>query len=59
MGLFEILLIIACSLIVVGVIVKSVIDRKNGKNSCGCDCSSCSGSCSCKTRKHNSETQTK
>ncbi|MBQ3492980.1 MAG: FeoB-associated Cys-rich membrane protein [Clostridia bacterium] len=43
----EIIVIIACVLIVGGVIVRSIINKKKGKTSCGCDCSSCSGSCSC------------
>ncbi len=41
MGPFEIMLIIACALIVVGVIIKSIIARKKGKTCCG-DCSMCS-----------------
>lgn len=43
----EIIVIIACVLIVGGVIVRSIINKKKGKTSCGCDCSNCSGSCSC------------
>ncbi len=46
MGPFEIILIIACSLIVVGVIITSVINRKKGKTCCG-DCLMCS---SCKRK---------
>lgn len=42
MGAIEIILIIACALIVVGVITKSIIDKKQGK--CSCDC--CDGNCS-------------
>ena len=44
----EIIVIISCVLIVVGVILKSVIDKKKGKSSCGCDCSHCSGCSNCK-----------
>ena len=46
----EIIVIICAVLIVGGVIVKSIIDKKNGKTSCGCDCSKCSGSCSCRAK---------
>ncbi len=48
MTLTEILVIIACVLIVGGVIIKSIIDKKKGKCSCGCDCSKCSHNCSSK-----------
>jgi len=44
MGVYEILIIIACSAIVIGVISKSIIDKKKGKSSCDCcskDCSHC------------------
>lgn len=46
MEFIEIIVIIACILIVGGVIIKSIIDKKKGKTSCGCDCSSCSRNCS-------------
>lgn len=41
MGVWEILLIIACVAIVVGVIVSRIIAKKKGKSSCDCGCSSC------------------
>ena len=41
----EIIVIALSVLIVGGVIVKSIIDKKNGKSSCGCDCSKCSSCC--------------
>ncbi len=43
MGIWEILLIIACAAIVVGVAVTSYIRKKRGKGSCdcGCDCAHC------------------
>ena len=47
MGIEEILVIIACSGIVIGVIISSYIRRKKGKTCCG-DCSACS---SCKKYK--------
>ncbi len=41
--LFEILLIVFCVAIVAGVIISSIVRRKQGKCSgdCGCDCSHC------------------
>lgn len=60
MGFFEILLIVLCALIVIGVIVKSVIDKKKGKSSCGCDCSKCSCGCGSNINKdHNRITDNK
>ena len=44
----EIIVIIACVLIVGGVIFKAVYDKKKGKTSCGCDCSKCYGCSACK-----------
>ena len=41
----EIIVIIACVLIVGGVLITSIINKKKGKSSCGCDCSTCSSSC--------------
>ena len=41
----EIIVIIACVLIVGGVITKSIINKKKGKSSCGCDCGSCGSNC--------------
>lgn len=45
MGILEIILIIACAALVVGVIITSLIRKKQGKPSCGCgcDCPHCSG----------------
>ena len=37
----EIIVIIACVLIVGGVIGKAIYDKKKGKSSCCCDCSKC------------------
>jgi hypothetical protein len=51
----EIIVIIACVLIVGGVTVSSIINKKKGKNGCGCDCSRCS-SCNCSIKpKQNSD----
>lgn len=49
MGFLEIAVIVSCCLIVGGVIVKSIFDKKKGKTSCGCDCSKCS--CGCNSKK--------
>lgn len=43
MGVWEILLIIACAAIVISVITTSIIRKKQGKNSCSGNCSQCSG----------------
>ncbi len=47
----EIIVIIASVIVVVGVILKSIINKKQGKTSCGCDCKSCSGCHSCNSNK--------
>ena len=53
----EIIVIIACVLIVGGVIVMSIINKKKGKTSCGCDCGSCKGCLACnKSQKTNENT---
>lgn len=48
----EIIVIIASALIVGGVIIKSIINKKNGKTSCGCDCAHCKG-CQSKNQSNN------
>lgn len=62
MGPLEIILIIACAAVVIGVAVSYVIKRKQGKT--GCDCGECGGNCACcaaakaatlKSRKENDE----
>ena len=45
---WEILLIVACVAIVLGVIVSRIVARKKGKVSCGCGCSDCSACKLCK-----------
>ncbi len=42
MEFIEIIVIIACVLIVGGVIFVEIYNKKKGKSSCGCDCSKCS-----------------
>ncbi len=51
MGLLEIILIVFCVAVVVSVIVTSIIRKKKGKTSCGCDSSSCSYCSSCNSHK--------
>lgn len=50
MGALEIIVIIACVLIVGSVVATSIINKKKGKTSCGCDCSSCNCHCSCNSK---------
>ncbi len=50
MEFIEIVVIIACVLIVGGVIASSIINKKKGKTSCGCDCANCKG---CSLQKNN------
>ena len=47
MEAIEIIVIVACVLIVGGVIASHLINKKKGKNSCCSDCSSCSYCNSC------------
>ena len=53
MTLIEIIVIIACVLIVGGVTITTIINKMKGKSSCGCDCSSCSRCSACKKTKDN------
>lgn len=45
---YEYLIIILSAAFVLGVIIMSVIRKKQGKSSCGCDCSGCSKCPACK-----------
>lgn len=45
----EIIVIVACAIIVIGVIIKAVIDIKKGKVGCG-DCASCKNNCAYKNK---------
>lgn len=49
----EIIVIVASVLIVVGVIVMSIINKKKGKTSCGCDCANCKKACASKRETEN------
>lgn len=46
-GMWEILLIIACAAIVISFVVVSIVRKKKGKPSIGCDgcCEHCNGCC--------------
>lgn len=50
----EIVLIIACALIVVGVAVSAVVRKKRGKTGCGCDCADCGHCSACRGGKEKS-----
>ncbi len=47
MGAWEIILIVACAAIVVGVVVSFIVKKAKGKPTCdcGCDCAHCSSCC--------------
>ena len=49
MGVREVILIVACALVVVGVAVSFLVKKLKGKPTCdcGCDCAHCSGCPSC------------
>ena len=44
---YEICIIAAAALFVVGVAVFTFIRKKQGKGGCGCDCAHCSGCTAC------------
>ncbi|MBO4594094.1 MAG: hypothetical protein J5697_00160 [Clostridia bacterium] len=45
MGIWEILLIVGCATIVFGVIIGSIVRKKQGKHSCGFYCDGNCGHC--------------
>ena len=51
MGVFEIILIVACAALVIGVTVATIIRKKQGKSSCDCGCDCCQYHCSCNKKK--------
>ena len=53
MGALEIILIVFCALIVVGVILSRLIRKKKGKAGCDCGCSDCSACNYCAEKKRN------
>lgn len=56
LGIGEIVLIVACALIVAGAIVTAIIRKVRGKPSCGGDCGCCDA---CKRCKPHSSSETK
>ena len=55
MGVWEILLIIGCVAIVVGVIASRIVAKKKGKSACDCGCSDCAACKYCKQAKEKSD----
>lgn len=55
LGVGEIILIVACALIVVGAIVTAIIRKVQGKSSCGGDC----GCCACELCKLHDSSEAK
>lgn len=51
MKALEIVVIVLSILFVLGVIIKSIIDKKKGKNNCQCGCSNCKYANNCKNKK--------
>lgn len=43
MSPIDILIILGCIALTIGVIFTSIKNKKNGKTSCGCNCSTCLG----------------
>lgn len=50
LGLGEILLIVACALIVLSALITAIVRKARGKSSCGDDCGCCSGCSCCRSR---------
>lgn len=48
LGLGEVVLIIACALIVVSAVITAIVRKVKGKTSCGGDCGYCSSCSHCK-----------
>ncbi|MBR1968498.1 MAG: hypothetical protein IKA11_03785 [Clostridia bacterium] len=59
MQLIDIIIAVACSLIVLSVVVIAIINKMKGKTSCGCDCANCSGCKSCKNKTSKQNTANK
>lgn len=47
----EIVLVLFCALVVVGVVAASFVRRKRGKPGCGCDCADCGHCAACGRKK--------
>ena len=59
MKAFEILLIVFCVAVVVGVIAARIVRKKKGKPSCDCGCDGCAGCAACRERFLQSEKKEK
>lgn len=57
MGAWEIILIIACAAIVLGVAISFIVKKAKGKPTCdcGCDCAHCKGCAYCESFKQNND----
>ncbi len=55
MGAPEIILIVACAALVIGVIVARILRKKKGKGGCDCGCSDCSACHYCAAAKAKQE----
>ena len=54
---WQVLLIVGCVAIVVGVIVSRIVAKKKGKPSCDCGCSDCAACRLCKEAKEKNKTK--
>lgn len=55
MGIWEIILIVACALVVIGVIISAIVRKKQGKHSCGYYCDGDCSRCASRVKPKNSE----
>lgn len=53
MGPLEIIVVVLCAAIVIGVAAVAIVRKKQGKSSCGGDCSRCGGCSACGSAKKN------
>lgn len=51
MSWIDILILALAVAAVVGVVTATILRKKQGKTSCGCDCASCAGCSSCPSAK--------
>lgn len=59
LGVGEILLIIACAVIVVCAVVTAIVRKVKGKTDCGGDCCSCCGCSHCKVESRQKDNNNK
>ncbi len=48
MNIWDIVIILIVALAVGAAVRRMIINRKNGRSSCGCGCQNCSGNCAVK-----------